>query len=67
MSESGSATQDRPCTFSGTDLRQSGLRGVADVAVVQTADFRKLHNLAFRGAFDGVPVTKPISASEMAL
>src|SRR5262249_48174136 len=30
----------------------AGLRGLADVAVVQAADFRELHDLAHRGEFD---------------
>ena len=33
-----------------------GLRGLTEIAVVQAADFGKLHDYAFRGAFDGPEV-----------
>jgi hypothetical protein len=53
MSESGQARPGRPAVQKSEDAE---LRGFAEVAVVQAADFGKLHNLARYGELDGSEV-----------
>ena len=53
--ESGQATRGGLRTFSGTEgqkTEEAGLRGLAEVAVVQAADFGKLHDPPRRGKLD---------------
>jgi hypothetical protein len=54
-----------PFTFAGTDGRGGGLRGLADVAVVQAADFGKLHDPAGRGELDRPGVWSILAEREM--
>jgi hypothetical protein len=45
--------------------QEAGLRGLADVAVVQAADFGKLDNLPWRGELDRPEVRRVLAQREV--
>lgn len=53
MAESEQATRGPVTRLGGQTTEEAGLCGLADVAVVQAADFGKPDDLTFRRAFDG--------------
>ena len=65
MSASGQATLDWSCPFSGTEDRGRFLRRLANVPMVQAADFRKLYDLARRRKLDGPEVGGILGEREM--